>query len=479
VDYTKQDQRGQPRDNVCDESLNGGVHCVGVNPDPWVVNAVKDGYLNREVLGLTLNVDYAMDWATLTSVTSYRTADYAHADAFFSNPINPPTQIESYNENIEDVEQFSQEFRLSFDALDEKLYGVAGIYYLRENNERNEILEQTFPVPAVSGTGSFPQDVKADSFALFGQLNYDLTDRLTLTAGARMTWEEKDAELAGVILEGPGLPPPLAEEYQVEADKSWDAFTPRFAATYRLSDDAMVYASASKGFKSGGFQGTAGTAASAGTPYDPEYVWSYEIGTKTQWLDDSLRLNIAGFYMDYEDLQVTELVPLCCVVIGNAATAEIKGVEIEMLYRPMPGLDLNVSYNWLDAKFEEFGTGATADNSGNYLPRAPENKLNLGAQYQWTVGNAGRIMARLDWSYQSKMYFEASNTPLEVQDSYDTLYGRIGFHSMDDSWEISLWGRNLTDELIKTHVVAFAPYGQQLNLYAPPRTYGLTLRFTM
>ncbi|MEZ5557020.1 MAG: TonB-dependent receptor [Pseudomonadales bacterium] len=167
-----------------------------------------------------------------------------------------------------------------------------------EDNERNEILVQTFPVDSLTGTGSFPQKVEAESFALFGQINYDLTERLTLTAGARMTWESKDADLAGVLISGPGLPPPLAEEYAVSADESWDAFTPKFAVTYQFTDDAMVYASASRGFKSGGFQGTAGTAASAATPYDPEYAWSYEIGTKTQWLDDSLRLNVAGFCID-------------------------------------------------------------------------------------------------------------------------------------------------------------------------------------
>ncbi|MGE0622136.1 MAG: TonB-dependent receptor [Pseudomonadales bacterium] len=479
VDYTNQDQRGQPRDNVCDASVAGGVHCVGVNPNVRRVNAFDDGYLKRDVLGLNLTIDYDIDWGTLTSVTAYRSADFSHADPFFSNPINPPAQIESYNENIEDIAQFSQELRLAFDAMNNRLSGVAGIYYLREENERNEILVQTFPVPAASGTGSFPQDVTAQSFALFGQLNYDLTERLTLTAGARMTWEEKDADLAGVLVSGPGMPPPLAEEYSVSADESWDAFTPRFAATYRFSDDAMAYASASRGFKSGGFQGTAGTAASAATPYDPEYAWSYEIGTKTQWLDDSLQLNLAAYYIDYEDLQVSQLVPLCCVVIGNAATAEIYGVEVEAIYQPVPGLELNGSYAWLDAEYKSFESGATADNTGNTLQRAPKNKVNLGAQYAWPVGDFGVLMARLDWTYQTKIYFEASNTPLEVQDSYDTLYGRIALQAPDNSWEVALWGKNLDDELIKTHIVAFAPFAQQLNLYEPPRTYGLTLTFRM
>ena len=476
-DYTNQDQRGQPRDNVCDSTFQNGIHCVGVHPNPRKVNAFDDGYLKREVTAITATVDYEMDFGTLTSVTAYRTADYSHADPFFSNPINPPAQIESYNENIEDIDQFSQEFRLAFSALDDRLDGVLGLYYLSESNERNEILVQTFPSPASTGIGSFPQDVDAQSYAIFGQLNYDLTERLTLSAGARMTWEDKDADLAGVLVQGPGLPPPLSVPYSVSSDESWDAFTPRFAASYRFSDDAMAYASASRGFKSGGYQGTAGTAASAEVPYDPEYAWSYEIGTKTQWLDDSLRLNAAAFYIDYEDLQVSQLVPLCCVVIGNAATAEIKGFELEALYRPMPGLDFNASYSYLDAEFDSFADGATADYSGNTLQRAPKNKVNIGAQYEWGVGDVGMLMVRLDWSYQDEIFFEASNTPLEVQDDYEILDARIALRAHDDSWELSLWGKNLEDELVKTHIVAFSPYRQQLNLYQPPRTYGLTIRF--
>jgi iron complex outermembrane receptor protein len=476
VDHVDQDQRGQPRDNVCDASLNGGIHCVGVNPDPRRVNAFDDGYLRREATGITANLDYDIEWGTLTSVTAYRTADYAHADAFFSNPINPPTQIESFNENLEDSEQFSQEFRLSFDAWNARLRGVTGVYYLFEEIQRNEILVQTFPVPAVTGTGSFPQDVQASSFALFGQADYDMTDKLTLTAGARMTWEEKDAEVAGILVEGPGLPPPLAEEYAVEADENWSAFTPKLAMSYQINDDAMAYVSAARGFKSGGFQGTAGTAASAVTAYDPEYAWSYEIGAKTEWLENSLRLNAAAFYIDYDDLQVSQLVPLCCVVIGNAATAEIQGVEVEALYRPLPRWDVNVSYSWLDAEFESFASGATADHSGNTLPRAPENKWNVGTQYEWDVGELGVLLARLDWTHQSKIYFEASNTPLEVQDGYDVVDARLSLRAHDDAWEVAVWGKNLDDELIKNHVVAFAPFQQELNTYLPPRTYGVTLR---
>jgi iron complex outermembrane receptor protein len=175
--------------------------------------------------------------------------------------------------------------------------------------------------------------------------------------------------LKAVLLEGPGLPPPLAVPYDIDESENWNATTPRFVLEWTVLDDAMLYASAARGFKSGGFQGTAGTAASAATPYDPEYAWAYELGAKTEWFDGLLRANLAVFRIEHEDLQVSQLVPLCCVVIGNAAKAEIEGWELEVVTRPVDRLDVNLSYAALDAEFDDFATGATADFTGNTFVR--------------------------------------------------------------------------------------------------------------
>lgn len=476
-DYTKQSHLGQPRDNVCDATRDAGIHCVGVDPDPRVVNAVDDGFLRREVGGLSATVTLDSPMGEITSITAWRKADYSHRDAFFSNPINPPAQIESINENIEESQQFSQELRLAFKTLDNRLSGVVGLYFLTENVERNEILEQSFPVAASQGIGSFPQDVDSDSFALFGQASFAVTDRLTLTAGARMTWESKRAHLQGVLVAGPGLPPPLSVPFDVRARESWRAFTPRVAVDYHVTDNVMIYASASRGFKSGGFQGTAGTGSSAATPYDPEFAWNYEAGFKSRFLDNRVQLNVAAFHTDYTDLQVSQLVPLCCVVIGNAATAKIDGVEAEFVAQLFEGFRIDASYSWLDAEFDSFADGATADYTGNRLPRAPKHQIGLAGQYEVPVTDSINLFGRVGWSYRSKIFFEASNTPLEIQKSYGMLDGRLAVRSADDRWEVAVWGMNLTDKLVKNHIVAFAPFSQQLNTYQPPRTYGVTVSF--
>lgn len=480
ADVTRERAAGRPRTNLCDPLFNDGVHCIGVvNPDPRIVNAVTDGFLNRDVFGITGEVNWDTGIGTFTSITAYRDADFDFEDAFFSTPVTTET-IESINRNIENSYQISQELRLASTAFNDRLNWVVGLYFLKESVKRDELLDQRFGAlsPVLEGIASFPQDVETKSYAIFGQASYEVVDRLTLTIGLRQTWEEKDARLQGILVSGI-RPPPLAVPYDITASANWSAFTPKFVIEYEANDNAFFYVSASRGFKSGGFQGTAPTGDIAEVPYDPEFAWSYEIGAKTTWFDNRLRLNVAAFYTDHEDLQVSELIAGDRIVIGNAASAEIYGVEVEFQARPFEGLELNGSYAYLHAEFSDFAEGATQDNTGNTLPRSPRHQINLGLQYAWSLGNAGFLVARVDWTYQSRIFFEASNTPLEVQDAYDIWNARLAWQSVDEHWEVALWGKNLGNDLIKTHIVAFAPFAQELALFNAPRTYGVSVTWRL
>lgn len=477
ADMTNVHANGNTRHNNCDASFQGGIHCVGINPSPRVTNSTDDGFLHRDVWGINSSLDWKTEFGTFTSVTAYRDSKYDHLDTFFSNPINPPNQIESINRVTEHSKDFSQEFRLAFSAFDDRLTGQTGVYYFNERVDRNYWLNQIFPVPAVTGKVQFPQVVNSQSTAVFGQINYKIIDEVTLTAGLRSTWESKTARLQGQVLTGPGFGPPLSTPYDVKAGKSWTAMTPHFGIEWRATEDAMLYVTASRGFKSGGYQGSASDGASAATAYNPEYAWSYEIGAKTQWLDNRLRLNLDAFKTLHKDLQVSQLVPLCCIVIGNAARAREQGVEVEMVAVPLPGLQINASYGYLEAKYTSFATGATSDNTGKRLPRAPQNKINIGAQYSFPAWGYGIGLIRGDWSHQSSIFFDPSNNPTTLQDGYSTFDARLSLTSEDGRWEAALWGKNLTDELVKDYIVAFDAYHQQLNTYTPPRTFGITLTF--
>ncbi|BCW87229.1 Metal-pseudopaline receptor CntO [Alphaproteobacteria bacterium SO-S41] len=480
-DITHQDQYGNPRDNICDPTFQAGIHCVGVNPDPRIVNAYIDGKLKRDLRTYRAEINWDTSIGTFTSITAFREGEIETVTPFFSNPISPTfprAQIESTEIGIEDNQQFSQEVRLAFSAFDEKLTGQVGLYYLSEQNDRVQDLIQDFGTAAISGRARYPQSVDATSFAVFGQFNYAITDTLTATVGARMTWEEKSGRFGGFKLDaGPGRPPPLgAVDYDVTATQDWEAFTPRFALSWQAADNMLFYASASRGYKSGGFQGISGTAAGAATPYDPEYAWGYELGAKTSWWDDKLQLNLALFRTDYEDLQVSTLVPLCCVIVSNAATARIEGAELEFIVRPVEGLQIDGSYAYLDAVFTDYVVGAT-NNTGKIVPRSPKNKFNIGVQYAWDVGD-WRAKARVDYAVQSKMYFDASNIANQTQEGYDNIDARLSFTAPDGDWSVALWGKNLTDELVRTYATNYPLNAQLLVPYAPPMTYGLTLTFS-
>lgn len=479
ADLSTQDQAGNPRDNICNEDFNGGVHCVGVNPDPRIVNAYTDGQIFRQISSYSGEVDWDLGYGTLTSLTALRDVKYKFRTPFFSNPVNPPTQIESTDFGWEDATQFSQELRYAFEALNDRLQGQVGLYYLDEDIDRLQGQIQDFPAPAQTGTAIYPQSVTASSFAVFGQFDYDLTETLTATVGARMTWEEKEGRFAGMKVSGPGLPPPLGslEGYDVNASEEWEAFTPRFALNWQAADNVMVYASAARGYKSGGFQGLSGTDAGASTPYDPEFAWGYELGAKTEWFQRRLTLNAALFKTDYEDLQISQLVPLCCVVVSNAAEAEIKGLEVEFVGRVSENFRIDGSYSYLDTEFVEYQIPGS-DYTGNELPRSPANKYNIGAQYEMPLGE-WRALARVDYSWVDDAYFEASNVASQLWPAHDNLDARLTLTLPDERWEVSFWGKNLTDELVPTYVTYFGPFQQTLVPYAPPRTYGVTLSLSM
>ena len=145
---------------------------------------------------------------------------------------------------------------------------------------------------------------------------------------------------------------------------------------------------------------------------------------------------------------------------------------------PLPGLTFEGSVAHLDAEFTSFANGATANFTGNALPRSPRNKIHLGAQYVADIGG-WEALGRVDYTNQAHMYFEASNIATQKQQGYINVDARVSLTSPDKRWQVAVWGKNLTDELVATYVTAFAPYRQVLVPYAPPKTYGVTLVWKM
>lgn len=364
--------------------------------------------------------------------------------------------------------QFSQEVTL--DARLGNVHLVGGGYYFREKN--NEPLTLNI-IPAGVSRVQRPI-VTAESYAVFGQADIELTETLSLVAGLRWTKEKKEFDLRdsfvfsgspdpSVVEKAPPLVgiPGFSDPYVVDVNRKSDAFTPKFGINYRPEEGVLIYASATRGYKSGGFDIGATREEDAAAGYGPEYLWSYEVGAKLDLLDKRLRLNLNGFYYDYTDLQVQNFVQSGGLSFGaitqNAATARIKGLEVELLARPASGIELFVNLTYLDAKYRAYpGAFVTQfgnfDASGKRLNNAPEWSATFGGSYTHDLGSAGAVTVGADAHVQSRVYFTPANRGLggmtdyaEQQGSYGLVNARIGWNSADDAWRVVLIGSNILD----------------------------------
>lgn len=472
-------------DGTRDRGTMQARHTIGVDPssasaavwrptidrNPDTTRMETNGVQDRDTYGLRLNIDYRFDGFVLSSITSYRWLDYtAFGDGDGGNPTT--NRINIQGGQFENSEFWSQELRLA--ALPgARLSWVGGLYLYHADTDRTDTLVLDSP-PAPSGTflavDRYDQANVTDSVAVFGDATYAVTQRLNLFGGVRYSRDEKDYSVSTAASTALIR---SAARYSVSADDAWEQTTWRLGADYDLSDDAMVYGLVSTGFKSGGFQDTPATAASAATPFGAETAINYELGLKARLFNRSLTFNPSLFWTDYDDLQVRRSVGFDTFTT-NAGSARIRGVEIAALWRPLDGVSLNLAYGYTDARFRELVDNG-ADLSGNRLNRNPKHKLTVSPAYERRLASGAKVSAAIDVQYESKIFDDIDNNPVNVREPRTLVDARLGFESPDGRWEASLWGKNLGDEVTITHEYILA--GGQFANYGPPRTYGATLRW--
>lgn len=354
---------------------------------------------------------------------------------------------------------FTQEVQLLSND-DGPLSWVMGAFYLNERGtDQIQILE---PGRALA----IPETNTTNAFAIFGQASYDLTNRLRLTSGLRYSYESKD--FAYRI---------LSDGSQVDngtPTASWSAWTPKIGVDYDLSQDVLAYASASRGFKSGGFQ------LGDGKPFLPEYLWSYEVGIKSTLLDRRLRANLSAFFYDYTNLQVVQYINGVASTT-NAGKATIKGIEAEFMAKPTNRLSLTSTIAWLDARYDVYFDQQTS-LKGNRLPNAPKWAATLGAEYRAPLGSGGSLTFRSDVAWRARAFFKPNNDPRYASTRTTLLNGRISWEPGDGHWEVALYGRNLTNnryatyKAVGTDSTGVSNPDLPLTVYGEPRQYGLQLR---
>ena len=353
----------------------------------------------------------------------------------------------------------------------------------------------------------FAQNNKTTSTALYGQLDWHINDRFSWSIGGRYARDEKEitqslinledpafdsallTQLIGVPIElvvlgipangptellgfiGSGDPSALNGPYSVDASDDWSEFVPSTSLSWHINDDSLLYFTASKGYKSGAYVAQRTTAETAVVPLEPEFATNFEVGLKTELMDNRLRLNATVFTMDYEDLQVFRLVG--SLLVGASAEATTRGIEIDATALVNDNWIVKASYGYLDAEYDTFISGSD-DLSGNTLPRSADNSFTINSNYTFDLSGGSTIDFGLNYAYKGEYFLEVSNVPESKEGDYGLLDANLGWTSADGGWEVVAWGKNITDEEFRTHTIVSNVSGT-VDLWNIPATYGLTV----
>ena len=363
----------------------------------------------------------------------------------------------------------------------------------------------------------FSQD--AESWSVFAEGTYNLSDTLRVTAGLRYSEDEKEMSKRGTVgyidptaaastlvpaqlaaVYGSALK--LATVHSYTRDRKEDHVTGHVNVQWDMTNDAMVYLELGNGYKAGGFDEDNGMGRQVETlngvsddlaDFEDESVDTIEIGAKINLADGRGRLNIATFSSTYEDVQVSTFDGNAGFVVGNAAESEVQGIEADVLYRLTEELTLNGAFAYLDATYKSFPgagctnaqsiatpTGCVQDLTGKPLQFAPEHTANVGVTYETELSSGLLLSAGLDYNWTDDVVVSADLDDNLVQKSYGKLNARISLAG-NDQWQVSLVGKNITDEAtfmwgndIPLGSLGFK--GSYFKLIDPPRTVELSAR---
>ncbi len=478
-DYASDDNGGNARvpfplfDDVATTPAFRAFYPEGT--DIRLTNVNPDTFQKRDVWGLMARGELETEIGVLTSITSYRDVSLE----WFEDLSSPPILPRNDDEVVEDSNQFSQELRLSSTA-DSEIQWVAGLYFFRENVDRNETFDLVFaPLPAASGDTEFIQDATNTSYAIFAQATVPITESLRLTGGVRYTYDEKEIRQIAIDNEDPsdgvpGVPLFPGQPYDISAEENFDAVTGRASFEYVLPGGDLIFLSYSRGYKSGVFPSQNNVLQNVGAALAPETVNNYEIGVKTDSFGNRLRFNATAFYNDYNDLQQF-ILDGGLNLVTFSVDAEIYGAEFETVVQPVPGLELGGNLSLLETEIDGSAVSGI-DLDGNDLPRSPGVSFNVFAATTFDAPG-GEILLRGNYAWRDDFFHEATNLRETLIDGYGLLDARLAYRPDNANVEIAMWAKNITDEEYQTHVIPFL--GNGFSLFGPPRTFGgaITVEF--
>ena len=500
----------------------------GYSPDTDPYDRIADvdsGILADQIhRGVSAIVDYDFGWATLTSVSAWRSWDWRPENDRDYTALD----ITRQSANPSDQDQWSQEFRLAGGSG--AFTWVGGLYAFHQAVETHGVTEYgadgaywlaaSFYQANVATTGRATLDalldgytvfndsrIETDSYAAFAQFTWDITPDLHFTPGLRYTREEKEGAYATTVTGGLTNPtaPQLAARNGIARPQSYaaaledDDLSGQAALSYDVTDTLLLYGSWARGYKSGGINMAGipnlpdGTPALNNAVVKPEVVTTYELGVKAQWFDRRLTTNLAAYRTDIDDYQanVVDTGPGALRgYLANAEKVEIQGVELDTTARPNDFIDLYANVAWTDGQYASFANGpcpleligtstVACDLSGKELPGVSPWAAGAGTEIHapasW-FGVAGEAFFGADVSYRSKYNSDAAVSQYTEIDSYALVALRAGYRA-DNGWEGFFWVKNALDEDYMQFVsVQAGNSGLVIGNPGDPRTVGFTLR---
>ncbi len=429
------------------DSNGPGAFYIGV-PDPTIPlpapiagnmpvdPADRETYANYgrkeiEGFGATLISELALPSGDLKATLAYNTTGQFTLSDGDASPVDfTHTVIDQF------AKQHFAELLYTSDTASSFTY-IAGANFFSERRNQHVIVPiSTLPVPVDLGSW-----VDTTSYAAFVRGDYAFDFGLTIFAGARATTDEKEIDEFNNFVG------------TLQQEDSWSKTTYEIGASYEISPSLTGYAKYATGYKGGGYSGGALTPA-----FNPETNELIEAGLKGSYFDGNLSANLSAFQMKYDDLQVSQIVGVSSSVT-NAAKATINGVEVEAIAYVSPSLQIEFAGGYLDATFDEFLTADSArpslgalDLSGNRLPLAPEWTGRGAVVYEIPVNLPGSLTGTGEYTWKSDLYFSEFNIPVASQEAVGRLNLNLVYESLDGSWSIGAYARNVTDETVKTNV---------------------------
>jgi len=509
ADYMEDDRDAQGRAPIANgnfdyvgTAISLGAGRPGTNASPI------DGFSYREVTGFSLQGDIEFGKGVVTTITGYRDTESKFNMESIGAPAGGGFDLAAgvygvdVNDDIDEtIETFSQELRWTSESGGSFDY-VAGLYYFTEDTDRVEQFKLDRNTEATGqvmvGNEYTRTQNETTSYAAYGQGNWYLNDRWTLTVGARFTRDERDyiatavnCGLSEEVKAAAGFPnfEPcgsvgsslriIAEVFELPASDSWTDFSPMLSAQFRASDNLMYFGTISTGYKSGGFAGSQGVASAATNPVNPEDVINYELGFKGDFADNTLRINASIFYMDYTDLQVVRFGPVPGSEFGtfqttNVGSADISGLEVDYYWQATADFSISGYYAYLDTEIDGLTLNTATgpqDFSGLPLRQSPKNSFSVVMDYRLPVGT-GDFDLRAQYAYVDDQFNDYPTLTETIIEKAKLLDASISWTSPQGTYQLVLWGKNLTDERYVSHSYRIGP--GSIGVWSDPRTFGLT-----